>query len=130
MVWKEFKYDDEALLPDQSPRQKACTVEFNQDLFNHYKKMISIRNAHPALRLGDFKTLLTDDLNDVYVYSRSYKDRTIIVALNNSGSMKKIRLNNIHLNFKDLLNGDEIYSENGNLEFEIKGKWGRVLRCL
>ena len=37
----------------------------NKELFEHYKKMISIRNSHPALQLGDYKTLLVDDKNEI-----------------------------------------------------------------
>ena len=127
MVWREFKYEDEAVMPDQSKRKEAYKVEFNEELFDHYKMMIEIRNNHPALRLGDFKTLLMDEENDVYVYSRSYENEIIIVALNNSDSAVKVRLDDIHQNYTDLLNDDKVNANNGKLVFDVEGKRGRVL---
>ena len=131
MIWKEYNYDDEAVMPDQTPRLKKDKVEFNGELFNHYKMMIAIRAAHPALRLGDFKTMVTDDENDVFIFSRSYESETIIIALNNSGSSKDVTVNTAaHQNYKDLLSGAEFYCREEDLKFKIEKKWGRVLSCI
>ena len=68
-----------------------------------------------------------DEENDVYVYSRSYEDEIIIVALNNSDSAVKVRLDDIHQNYTDLLNDDKVNANNGKLVFDVEGKRGRVL---
>ena len=46
MIWKDLSYDDEAYLPDGSKRTNPDTVAFNQELYNHYRKLIHIRNSH------------------------------------------------------------------------------------
>jgi glycosidase len=72
MLWKD-------LAPFDDP---ADTVLDEQLTF--YKQAIALRNAHPALRTGDFQTLLTDDEQDVWVFHRFDDQEDLIVALNAS----------------------------------------------
>ena len=59
------------------------TVEVNKSLFQHYKKLIAIRNNHPALQLGTYKTLFTADKKGILIFERKYEDEKIIVVINN-----------------------------------------------
>jgi len=128
MVWDDFKYRDEIFLPDQNLREKPGTVSFNTELFEHYKRMISIRNSYPALQLGDFRTLLTDDGNEIYAFERKSDLQSIMIILNNSDSLRTITLETDHNEYyTDLLNGDMIVAENGEISFKIDKKWGRIL---
>lgn len=62
--------------------------DWDQDLLDHYRALIALRHAHPALRVGDYQVLFTEGL--VYVFCRrlradSHLDadcRTAIVAVN------------------------------------------------
>jgi glycosidase len=128
MVWSDLKYDNEVCLPDQSKKEAADKVEFNKDTFTHYKKMISIRNKYPALQLGDFKTLLIDEKNEIYAFERTLDNQSIIIVLNNSLVNKSITLSTQHNEYyKDLLNEEMIIVEDGKINFNLEGKWGRVL---
>lgn len=49
----------------------------------HFKNIIGIRQAHPALRGGDVTTLLVDDANKLYSYLRWDASEKIVVVLNN-----------------------------------------------
>ena len=128
MVWDDMEYRDEVYLPDQNQKAKPDSVLSNKELFEHYKKMISIRNSYPALQLGDYKTLLVDDKNEIYAFERSLDKQDIIVVLNNGNSSCPITLQTDHNEYyKDLLNGDMIIVENGKINFNLEKKWGRVL---
>ena len=58
MIWPEMEYEPEAMLPDGRPRPLADEVAFDYDLFDFYRRLIAIRQASPALRRGDYRTLL------------------------------------------------------------------------
>lgn len=61
----------------------------NNEILNHYKKMISIRNAFPEIfAKGDRENLYMDD--NVSIFQRSYGDENIIVGLNTSDEAKDI----------------------------------------
>ncbi len=84
MLWPEFEYEDEVYLPDQTKRAKADKVAPNMELHAYYQRLIKIRREHPVLATGDFKVLIADDENDVFVFERRNESSRIIVAINNS----------------------------------------------
>ena len=81
MVWAEKTYTSETFNPDQS-QHDADVVASNGDLFNLYKKFIGLRNKYEAIRLGNFTSLLADDTNKLYAFSRKYNDEEVIVIVN------------------------------------------------
>lgn len=61
----------------------------NNKILNHYKKMISIRNAFPEIfAKGSRENFYMDD--DVSVFIRSYGDKKVIIGLNTSDEAKDI----------------------------------------
>lgn len=61
----------------------------NNKILNHYKKMISIRNAFPEIfAKGSRENFYMDD--DVSVFIRSYGDKKVIIGLNTSDEVKDI----------------------------------------
>jgi len=126
MVWNDLVYDNETCMPDQSKKTASDKVEFNADLYNHYKKLITIRNNHPALRTGDYKTLLTDDINKIYSFERNLGNEKVVVILNNGNDAKEIKLP-LTGEYMDLLNNNEIFHPVSELDLTILGKWGRIL---
>lgn len=129
MVWPELKYENEKSNPDQSLKEAEDIVQFDYEIFNHFKKLISIRNENTALQSGDFKTLLVDNQNGLYAYSRAKDDQEIIIVLNNSIEEKSIRIqSNTTSDFLDVLNNQEIEPiANGYLDLKITGKWAAIL---
>lgn len=129
MIWDDMEYRSEIVLPDGSRRDKPDEVKFSKDLFDHYKKLIHIRNSNRALQLGDYQTLLTDDKNHVYSFGRSHDNQNVIVIINNSNTGQRVRLNvDMAGVFRDCLNGNRLFQLNDRkLEADVERKWARIL---
>ncbi|MBI2267313.1 MAG: glycoside hydrolase family 13 protein [Armatimonadetes bacterium] len=130
MVWEDLEYKDEAFLPNGTKRQTPQSVSFNRDLFNHYKKLISIRNSHKALQVGDFETLFADDKRPIYAFSRRSKNERIIAVLNKGNKRERCNLKVKEGGaFRDLLNGGPPFavSLDGTLAVDVNPGWGAIL---
>ncbi len=62
----------------------------NHELFNHYQKLIKIRNEHPALQIGDFRSAYVDSGRNLFGFVRSHKEERIFVLLNNSSKYRTV----------------------------------------
>ncbi len=130
MLWPDIAYQPERALPDGTLRPEAQADEVRQDpgLHAFYKKMIGIRNAHPALQTGSYKTLLADDANRVFVFQRQLGDEVIWVILNNSEVERTVRLPRSGFDeFEDLLNARTYASQRPEMEFVIPARQAAVL---
>ncbi|MEM7624249.1 MAG: alpha-amylase family glycosyl hydrolase [Planctomycetota bacterium] len=65
-------------------------VGFIPAVFDFYQHLIAIRHATPALRLGAFHPLITDDKAGVLVYERIFGDDRVIIAINRSAQAREI----------------------------------------
>jgi cyclomaltodextrinase len=81
MIWPDIAYEDEASLPNGT-RRAPDKVAVNTDLQRFYRAVIGIRNTHPALQLGGFRTLLADDSRRLFGYEREYQGQRVRVVLN------------------------------------------------
>ncbi len=123
MIWADIEYADEIYNADGSTHAPEV-VEINEDLRNHYKKLIAIRNQHPALQLGDFKTTTTDDEKGIFTFSRTYQDEKIAVVINNGDDNYRTvapALNNVCVT--NLMTGDKVESV-----ITVPAKWGVILK--
>jgi glycosidase len=128
MVWPELDYEEEATLPNGKMKFRPDPVHFDEELFRHYQRLIHIRNRSPALQLGDFRTLLCDDTNDIYAFARQHGGEQVIVVLNNHHAMQQVTLLQPGT-FVDHLNQDARYqSLDGKLCLAVAAKWGCILR--
>lgn len=64
----------------ESEYRQAMTWEKNHALEDIYRSMIALRKEHPALRYGNFRTIIAS--NKVYSYSRTWNDQKITVTMN------------------------------------------------
>jgi len=126
MLWDDIDYADETYNADGSTHEPD-KVEINRDLFEHYKKLVHIRTAHPALQMGSYKTLLADDENDLFIFKRAFKGEKIIVVINNSENERMIDLPLKNKIYKELLSGTEINAKEG---LNVSAKWGLLLKAL
>lgn len=90
-------YGDEAgLTGDNDPDcRRAMPWEEglqDQELTAWYRRLSEIRHEEPAIRRGDFKTILTDNENNVYGFERSYENIHIKIIANNSGRPAEVSL--------------------------------------
>ena len=71
MLWQDLE-------PYATPRDNHVMAE----QLDFYRRVIALRNAHAALRTGSFRSLLTDDAKDVWVFQREGPGEQVLVALN------------------------------------------------
>ncbi len=124
MVWQDLNYEPEVSHPFNKPRPKDDVI-FNQNLFDWYKKTISIRNDNPVLALGDINFFLIDDENEILGYERTFGDDRMLIILNNKNKITDCKLNlnkllpgeNI---FQELIEGKEFKSTNGIVDLTLK----------
>ena len=81
MLWKDLE-----------PYGHAEENRVMEDQLAHYRRVIALRNAHPALRTGSFRTVLVDDAQDTWVFLREGSGEQVLVALNAGGAPAKITL--------------------------------------
>jgi cyclomaltodextrinase len=126
MVWDDLKYQPEIYNPDGSKRSSPEEVKVNNDLLGHYKKLINIRNSHPSLRRGSYKTIKVDDEHEIFGFERKFEGEEVLVFINNS-DVKRTTTVLRDGKYNDLLNGGELkFSASYNL-LEIPAKWGVIL---
>lgn len=88
MVWEELFYEPEAADPLGRSRS-VDSVKFNPEIFNWYKKLISLRKDNKALSLGDINFFLVDNDKKAVGYSRNLGDETFYVFINNKDKIEE-----------------------------------------
>ena len=77
-------YGDEVGLPGRldpdSRRGFPMEAQWERDVLEYHRKLITIRHAYPALRTGDYQVLLAE--GTVYVFARILGAEELIVAVN------------------------------------------------
>ena len=124
MVWSDLNYESEVSHPFNKPRPKD-DVFFNQELFEWYRKMITIRNENHVLALGDINFFLIDNENEILGYERTLSDDKMIIILNNKNESTEYKLNlNQQISdaevFEDIVDGSEYNSTNGIINLSLK----------
>ena len=96
----------------------------NNEILNHYKKMIAIRNAFPEIfAKGDRENLYMDD--NVSVFQRSYEDEKIIVGLNTSDEAKDISFDyKTEGKIVDLYGNEKINKKGDKISLKIPSRNG------
>lgn len=97
MLWKEFNYDSEKAhfcdeLDDCSGSRPIDEVSVDEDLLNHYRKLIALRKKHKALSSGHYKTGYINNKTGVFAFERSIENERILAVFN--GSTKTTLLSN------------------------------------
>jgi len=126
MLWPDMVYADEVSDPFGRSRPKNEN-KFNYDLHDYYKKLIQIRRDHPALMLGDFKSLFTSNTRNVCAYERTYKGDKVVVVLNNSEQTQHMYIKSKSINWIDLIGGQAYHANDNVLNLRLGKKSGLVL---
>jgi oligo-1,6-glucosidase len=72
------------LNPNHTEINAEAAVADPGSVFHHYRRLIELRHAEPAVALGDFTMLLEDDPR-VYAFTRRLDDVELLVIANFSG---------------------------------------------
>jgi glycosidase len=90
--------DEVGMEGGDEPQSRRCMVwdENRQDmqLRKYYQRLINLRHELAPLRRGDYRTIVCDELTNIYGFIRRYQGEEVIVILNNSPHNHKIELDN------------------------------------
>jgi cyclomaltodextrinase len=79
--------------PDNRRPMNWNLNEEEQALFAYVQSLIRARKSIPALRRGDWRTLLTDDKQGVYAYARAVSNSNpALIIINNGSSPAEVNL--------------------------------------
>jgi len=97
--------------------------KYERDMLSNVRNIINVRKNHPALRYGDFLTLLAN--KNIFAFIRSDMNERVLVILNKSDILQTVELElpgiyNIK-SVKDLLTDDKYAAVNNRIEVEMKG---------
>jgi len=95
MIWRDVNYEPETQHPFGKKRN-VSVVKFDEDLFQWYKKLISIRKENSVLSLGSIEFMPSEP--NLLIYKRTLDSDTIYIIINNDNSPKSINFNQINLN--------------------------------
>ena len=90
--------------------------------------MRRLRRQSPALRLGDYQTLLTDDARCLFAFARRYEGEEVLVVLNADEREHTVELPAGGESWVELLSGDGYEVAEGKVKVTVGEKWGVVLR--
>lgn len=75
-------------VPNAATANVASEIGNPDSLLTHYRTLIGLRNAHPALSGGDYRLVRTSGAS--FMFSRSHADEEIVVAINYQASAATI----------------------------------------
>lgn len=92
MIWSDLNYDDEIIDISSGFSRGFGNYKVlpNLDLYDFYKKLISIRNNNLSIKIGKQKFLVADDEKNLLVVERFYNDERIIAVFNLSELAQKV----------------------------------------
>jgi oligo-1,6-glucosidase len=70
--------------PNHAEINAEAAIADPGSVFHHYRKLIALRHAEPAVAFGDFTMLLEDDPR-VYAFTRAHEGTELLVLVNVSG---------------------------------------------
>ena len=129
MVWRDMKFDNEAMHPFSGHNRSNDVVAFDSSLFAYYRKVIDIRKRNEALRQGSFQTVPVPGSRNVYAFIRATSTNSVLVVLNNGKTAETVTLPlNIKASYSDVMNGnEELFTNDGTLTVTLAAQTGRVL---
>lgn len=127
MVWDDVEYRDEVFRPDGSRRTPPDKVMVDKELLAHYRQLIRLRNAHPALQTGDYRTVLVDDEHRLFAFARSHAEETLLIVINNSQQAQQVQLMGVTNGaWKELRRDEKIVVSDNTLSFVVPALDGGI----
>jgi glycosidase len=133
MVWKEFDYEPETTHPLGKDRP-ADSNDFDQNLFDWYKKLGNIRNNHLVLRTGNFEQLTVDNDQNTFAFARFLNEQMFaLVAINRSEKSQKLRIPLMNFEVKkgkhleNLITGTRVHIEDQRAVITLPPVSGAIL---
>lgn len=127
LIWKDIKFENETHHPLNLERP-TDKVEFNQEIFEFYQKLIQIRKENPVLALGEIEFVMADDDLNVLAYRRFDNRNEILVIFNNSNVPVDLKNYNLHGVYTDLLTDFLISFDDKKESVELAPKTAYILK--
>jgi glycosidase len=108
------------------------------ELFNYYKKLISIRKDYIDVFTGGVKTVFKDNTKGIYAFLRFAKRDRILVVLNNSEFMQTVNIPTQTANLStecfnsdgiNLISGEIVNCSSNGLKLTLQPLSGAILKC-
>ncbi|WP_069790491.1 glycoside hydrolase family 13 protein [Cyanobacterium sp. IPPAS B-1200] len=114
-------YGDEVGLPggfDPDSRRGFPDEDlWDKNLLNYHQELIKLRHQYPALRRGKYQVLFAQE--DIYIFSRTLDEQSIVVAINNSTQAQTTTIE-INHQIDKILFGDGTFScEQENQKYHL-----------
>ncbi len=93
--------------PDNRRPMKWNHGEQEREMFEYYKKLISLRKTNPVFTRGDFEIIVKEGKENIFAFRRKYEGKTVTVYFNNGKEDYKIK---IEKTLKDMMT-DEVYEK-------------------
>ena len=103
---------------------------YEREMLEDVRSIVNLRKNHPALRHGDFLTLVANE--NIYAYIRSDMNERVLVVLNKNENKQEVELQ-LPVIYKinsvtDLISKEKINTVNGKLNVSVRGIGYRILR--
>ncbi len=124
-------YGDElGLKGGKDPDNRRCMpwdrVE-NNDLLDYYKKLIEIKKNISPLYRGDIRIVLKDEANNVLVFKRRCKYKTVYIVINNSHISQNVTFKIERSGkYTELISDSVTESDNGTLTVQMRDYEGKI----
>lgn len=127
MLWEDMRFDDERSHPFGKTRPDDPNV-FDRALYSYFRSLIAIRKSSPSLTSGAYATLLADDANDVFAFSRTLGSERTVVVLNNSGTRRSVTIPPGFAPLRVVFGDGRIAQEDGVVRVELGPCAGVIAR--
>lgn len=105
----------EALQPDWRTNNVAAQESDSASLLNHYRRLIHLRNSHPALRTGDLKMLTPGDTSGtIAAWLRRSKGEAFLIIVNFGEQHPQLYLESLRRMFPASLSAEPAYMDPPN----------------
>lgn len=125
-------YGDEVGLPGKldpdSRRSFPLQSDWNEEILNTHKKLISLRNSYPALRIGDYKILYAQ--RTLFVFARTLENQELLVAVNIGTASATANINKSDLRTQSnqvLFGSAEVVWNSEGLSLTVPARSGCIL---
>ncbi|BAZ69855.1 alpha amylase catalytic region [Fischerella sp. NIES-4106] len=117
-------YGDEVGLPGRldpdSRRGFPLEADWNREILDTHRQLITLRHAYPCLRIGNYQVLHA--FGQFYVFARSLNQKEIIVAINSGTASANANIDiNLHSQPNKLLYG------NAEIEWHNQGETKQLI---
>lgn len=123
MIWPEFEYETETY-EGIGRNDKPGAVAFDHDLHQHYRRLMRLRQNHPALRLGTFAPLLADDARRLFGFARHASNDTVLAYFNLDEREHALRLPGG--SWQDILGSNIVQMTGGESVLKLPAKTAAV----